>query len=403
MDDFLPIIQSSLKSVQSWVERHEYKGYEPFDGLSSWVRPLTFKNQFLERILMQVVRQSPLNLRPLLGIAHKESTKGRGYMARGYLIHYQSTGDRELLNQAVNCLDWLDRHKARKFMNHSWSNHFDFTSRGGLYTREDPIIVWTSLIGHAYIDAYEILGERRFLDIARSACRWILDLPREETSTGNCLSYYAMKQESIHNANLLGAAILARTYKYTGEKDFLEVARSAMAYSCSRQLLDGSWWYGEQPDRRWIDSFHTGYNLDSVKYYGESTGDWTYLPNLKKGLEFFKEHFFEPSGRPKYYCTRAYPIDIQCAAQAVDTLTFLAHEDSECLPLAMRVARWTIEHMQDGRGHFHYRHYPWGKAKTPMLHWGQATMFKALATLHAQIVPPKVHLDSVKQNTNGLK
>ena len=37
--------------------------------------------------------------------------------------------------------------------------------------------------------------------------------------------------------------------------------------------------------------------------------------------------------------------------------------------------------MQDKRGYFYYRQYPWMKARTPMLHWGQATMFKALARL----------------------
>ena len=34
-------IKRSLAAVQEWVERREYRGYEPFDGLSSWLRPLT--------------------------------------------------------------------------------------------------------------------------------------------------------------------------------------------------------------------------------------------------------------------------------------------------------------------------------------------------------------------------
>jgi len=40
-----------------------------------------------------------------------------------------------------------------------------------------------------------------------------------------------------------------------------------------------------------------------------------------------------------------------------------------------------IDNMQDRRGHFYYRKYPMATAKTPMLHWGQATMYKALSTL----------------------
>ena len=40
-----------------------------------------------------------------------------------------------------------------------------------------------------------------------------------------------------------------------------------------------------------------------------------------------------------------------------------------------------FDNMQDRRGHFYYRKYPMATAKTPMLHWGQATMYKALSTL----------------------
>ncbi len=107
---------------------------------------------------------------------------------------------------------------------------------------------------------------------------------------------------------------------------------------------------------------------------------------MLKGLDFFKAHFFEPSGRPKYYHTRTYPVDSQCAAQAIETLADFSDLDPACLDLSVKVARWTIENMQDAGGHFYYRQYPLGiKAKAPMLHWAQATTFKALAQLHAKL------------------
>lgn len=375
------LIEDSLDRVEQWVESHNYRGYEPFDGLSSWFRPLTFGNLFGERLLLQLVRQSPINLRPIMGVTPKESTKGRGYMASGYLFRYRTTGEKAFLAKAEACLDWLDRHKAGKYKKHSWSNHFDFSSRGGSYSKDDPIIVWTCLIGFAYLEAYELTGERRWLDIADSACGWIMDLPRETTDRGSCLSYLAHFQESIHNSNMLGAAMLARTARHNGNTEYFEVARSAMEYSCSRQLSDGSWWYGEEQKYHWIDNFHTGYNLDSLRVYIESTGDPTWQPNLSAGLRYYKEHFFEADGCPKYYHDRRYPVDAQCAAQSIETLTAFSRDDTDCGELAVRVARWTIENMQARDGHFYYRIYPLMKARTPMLHWSQATMHKALALL----------------------
>jgi rhamnogalacturonyl hydrolase YesR len=180
---------------------------------------------------------------------------------------------------------------------------------------------------------------------------------------------------------MLGAAMLARTAKLSGNRGYSDVARSAMEYSCTRQLVDGAWYYAELNNMHWIDNFHTGYNLDSLKCYLDATGETNYESNLRKGFNYYIEHFFEHNGCPKYYHKRAHPIDIQCAAQAIETLTLLADYDDRALPTASKVADWTINKMQDKSGHFYYRIYPWGVMKTPMLHWGQATMYKALTSL----------------------
>jgi rhamnogalacturonyl hydrolase YesR len=383
-------LRESIARVSQWVEAHGYKGYEPFDGLSSWPRALTFGNLLAERLLMQLIRQSPVNLRPILGVRMQDSTKGRGYMASGYLLLHRVTGQKDYLDKAVACLDWLDQHKAPKFARHSWSNCFDFSSRGGKYTKDDPIIVWTSLIGQAYIEAYELTGEKRWLGIADSACQWIVDLPRERTERGDCLSYLAHVQESIHNSNMLGAALLARTAKHTGNADYLKIARSAMQYSCARQLPGGAWWYGEPAKYHWIDNFHTGYNLDSLKHYIDSTGDQTWAGNLRRGLQFYKDHFFEPDGCPKYYDNRRYPVDSQCAGQSLDTLALFSEADPSCLDLGLKVAHWTIANMQDPDGHFYYRIYPFCKARAPMLHWAQATIFKGMARLLSRLQPSAI-------------
>ncbi|OGW37732.1 MAG: hypothetical protein A2Y97_13450 [Nitrospirae bacterium RBG_13_39_12] len=381
-----PILEKSIQKVEKWVESHNYKGYEPFDGLSSFVRPLTFRNNFVERILQQIVRQSPVNLRPLLGVHPQESTKGRGYMAWGYLTMMKLTGEQEYKEKAINCLDWLIKNKSPKYDNYSWGNHFDFTGRGGTYSKHEPIIVWTALIGQAFLDAYEVLNEKRYLDVVKSICTWIMELPREETGSGTCISYFASRQSSVHNSNMLGAAILARAGEILSDNKYMHVASQAMKYSCSRQLPDGAWYYGEDPKYHWIDNFHTGYNLDSLKCYVESTNDKSYEDNLRRGLEYFMKTFFEESGRPKYYHNRVYPVDSQCASQAIETLSNFSDYDGASLELALKVAKWSIENMQDESGYFYYREYPVGiKAKTPMLHWAQATTYKGLVTLLSKL------------------
>lgn len=379
-------IERSLKMVEKWVEDHNYMAYEPFDGLSSVFRPLTFKNVFLDRLLMQLIRQSPINLRPIMGVRPLPSTKGQGYMAWGYLARYKQTRDEAYKSKALSILEWLDKNKSPKYKDHSWANHFDFASRGGRYYKHDSIVVWTALIGHAYLDAYDLFRLPRHLEIINSIKRWVLALPRTKGTIGFCIAYMPQNNSLIHNASMLGAGFLARAGKLTGDAEALNVAREAMSYHCEKQLPDGSWWYGEEANNRWIDNFHTGYNLDSLKYYIEYSGDESYRKNLTKGFEFYKDNFFEKSGRPKYYHNRIFPVDSQCAGQALETLARFGAEDKKALDLAFKVAEWWIDNMQDKDGHFYYRQYPGNfKAKAPMMHWAQATNYRGLALLLSRL------------------
>lgn len=380
-------LHKSIEKLARWVEDHHYRAYDPGDGQLSPLRRLAFGRFFLKRLLTAAVLRVPFNIRPLIGIPPHTSTKGMGYMAWGYTKLYAQTGDACFANRARFCLDWLIQHRAQKFEQYCWGNHFDFSTRGGTIPAHEPTIVWSSLIAQAFAAAHEVFEDSRYLDVAGSVCEWILTLPREQTNSGVCLSYVAFKQSSIHNSNMLGAALLAKIGALTGKSEYLVLAKEAMLYSCTRQNPDGAWFYGEHPKYHWIDNFHTGYNLDSLKRYREASGDPSFDGQLRSGFEYFKSAFFESGGRPKYYHNNPYPIDIQCAAQAIDTLTFFSDTDPASLELAQQVAGWTIDHMQARDGHFYYRDLGWAVNKTPMLHWGQGTMFKALAHLLSKTEP----------------
>ncbi|MDY0045713.1 MAG: hypothetical protein RBS82_13765, partial [Syntrophales bacterium] len=152
-------LTDSIRKLQKWIEDHDYKGYEPFDGLLSYLRPLTFGNRFFEQVLQQSIRQSPFELRGILGVNPQHSTKGMGYIARGYLNLYEHTKKPEYKNKTEYCLRWLMENKTKKYEEYSWGNHFDYASRGGKIAMFEPTIVWVSLIGHAFLDAYEILKD----------------------------------------------------------------------------------------------------------------------------------------------------------------------------------------------------------------------------------------------------
>jgi len=379
------MVYESISKLSRWLEENDYRGYDTFDGLNArLIRPLTFETKLLRTVLQQAVRRLPVNLRPVLGISKEYSSKGMGFLARGFIRLHQTTGERVWRDKAEFCLQWLIENRLQGYSGACWGNHFDYQSRAFYLPKGVPTVVWTALIGHSFLDAYDHFQSEQYLQVAVSACEHIVrDLGTLREGDGICISYIPIKDTQVHNANTLGASLLARTYSHTGNQSYRDLAQKAMRYTAQHQRPDSSWYYAEKADSHWIDNFHTAYVLDCFKHYEQSTGDNRFNQNLRAGYEYWKKTFFLSDGTPRYYDYKTMPLDIQCSSQAIDTLVFFHDRDPDSLHLAVKVAQWTIANMQDRTGYFYYRRdSPRLVNKTPTLHWGQATMLCALAGLY---------------------
>ncbi len=373
----------ALMRLEGWIQRAHWMAYDPFDGLSSPYASLFAGNHpLLRRIWQRAVRGFPINLRPMLGIKPAMSSKAMGFFAQGYLRLYQTHGDAVFLKKMTFCLEWLMEHRAAGSVGISWGNHFDYQSRGGSIRMGTPTIVWTGLIGHAFLDAYEALGDSRYLAVARSVCDFILDeLGWIEFEEGVLLRYYPNAEILVHNSSMIGASVLARVGALSANPSYRELAERAVRFTVHHQTSRGAWYYGVGPQWAWIDSFHTAYVLEALDVFRRYTGSNAYDTSLSKGYAFFVETFFRPDGTPRYYSHKTSTIDIQCASQSIQTLVNLRALHPDSIATAEAVTNWTIRNMQDETGFFYYRKYPLVTNRTPTLHWGQATMFSALALL----------------------
>ena len=389
-----PALHDSLLKLEQWMVASDYSAYDTFDGLSSPLAPVfTLNHPFLRRVWQQGVRRFPINLRPLLGIKPVTGSKAMGFFAQGYLRLFQITGQPEYREKMRHCLDWLVAHRCPEFQGNAWGNHFDYEARGGRIPRGTPTVVWTSLIGHAFLDAYDVFAEPKDLEVAQGVADFILnELGWTDTGRDICLNYTpdnggkpVKGEHGIHNSNVLGAGFLARLHSHCPNPGALVHAEKAVAFTVRDQLPNGAWYYGNHPRWHWVDSFHTGYNLEAIHHYIHGSGDAQFQTALEKGYRFFLNTFFGEDGTPRYYDRKTRPLDIQCASQGIQTLVNLRTLDERSIPTALKVARWTIANMQDPGGYFYYRKYPLITNTTPTLHWGQATMFAALALLLSRL------------------
>jgi len=99
----------------------------------------------------------------------------------------------------------------------------------------------------------------------------------------------------------------------------------------------------------------------------------------KELITLFLKAFWLEDGCPKYYHNALYPIDIHCCAQGITTCLKLAQYSEQSLPMAEKIASWTIENMQSEEGYFYYQKTRCYTNRIAYIRWSQAWMFYALS------------------------
>lgn len=387
--------ERALEAVNGLHEnavRSGYRGWEFDDVLAGRIpRALAGNSLLRQRVAIQVGERVPLNIRPLLRVPKLDSAKARGFFARGYLRLYAWSSDRRWLDAAVDCLDWLLEHPSAGYAGLAWGNEFDFASRAGFFPRHLPTVVWSAHIGETMALAASIMQDGRYAEAVQRVAHFIAtDLGMSEDERGVVFNYSPGVPARIHNSNLLGAALLARAAYGVHAPQWRDLAVRSYRWSLSHLQPDGSWLYGVGARYRWCDSFHTAYVIESLLSGHELLGEVVPWSVIERSVAYWTGRFFGADGKPRYYDNQTYPLDIQCAAQAIETLSRLSARFPECAALATRVVMWTLDHMRKPNGAFRYQIIrPGVRNELESIHWGQSTMLSALGTYLETVGSPR--------------
>lgn len=378
----------------AWCEAEDFAGYDPFDGLNSRVFQASPLKYFTvpRLVWLQMVKRSGRNLRPLLKIEKGVNPKGIALFALAELSRFRATGNekhaensKQLLKRLLSLKIEIESPKSKSQNRTAFGYNFDWQSRAFFAPLGTPTIVPTAFAAQAFSEAYELFGDKNYLETAQEICRFITkDLNRSfESEDEICFSYTPLDKSVIFNASLLAGECFASVGKLTGNDEYLELAAKTARFVICRQRADGAWEYGSKQRHAWVDNFHTAYILlslfrleNSIAGLNNETGQ-----AIKKGLNYWLESFFLPDGTPKYYDKQTFPIDIHSASAAIIALCELKDLDERCLPLAEKVANWTIENMRDAQGFFYYQKRQNETVKTSFIRWSQAWTAFAISRL----------------------
>lgn len=397
-DDYIKKLTDTLVALRRYCADNDYKGWDPYDGLNSRIFraiPLIRRSAIIRLCWIQLFKRSPLNLRRILLVPKQHNAKGVALALQAHCEIYHTLeiepslakllGDKASIKEEIARIAKLLITLATPgFSGPAWGYNFPWQCRREfLFPAGQPTVVATNFAVWALLDAYDIIGDKALLDTACAAARFVTnDLRRTPHAGGIILSYSTMPgNDTIYNASLLGSRILTRIYTYTGEKALLELAQQSLKACAAEQRSDGSWTYGLKPVTGWIDSFHSGYNLDAYADYERLTGDHTYDSVLERGLKYYTSTFFNAEdGTPSYYHNKRYPIDIHCPGQLPITLDS-TNRYEQYRSLAHKVFDWTIENMRQKDGTFIYQKKPGISSRIPYMRWSLTFELRSLAVM----------------------
>ena len=376
-------IENTLLKLLAFCRARNWSGYDPYDALNSRIfQKIPVLDSRLPRIVLtQTLKRSPINVRRLLLVPETQNPKGLALILSG-LLNLRD----DLLPDRGHLCDYMVKRlvqlRSPGVTYWCWGYSFPWQTRQNIVPAGAPNLVCTTFVANSLLDFYEQAGNQELLNKAISAAEYILNELYWENGSEAGFSYPLRSLHvQVYNANFLAAALLCRIYRHTGLRTFRDPALKATRYSVRRQNADGSWYYGAAPFQMWIDNFHTGFNLSALLTIAKELETEEFEPSIRRGFDFYREHFFRNDGAPRYFHDRTYPIDAHSAAQSILTLLEFHDFDKTCFEQAISVLCWTMQHLWDDRGFFYYRVHRFGTIRMPYMRWSEAWMFLALSAL----------------------
>jgi len=384
------MIQQSIDKLISYMSENEFKGYDPYDTLNSWI-PFRKIHRVLPAYSIQAGKYNPINIRPLLGIANGLNPKGMGLLLKSFCMLYEQEEKKEYLEKAKLIFNWLKTNPSHGNSGVSWGYNFDWATPGDYLPAYTPSVVVTSFVVNGMWEYYQVTQDPEAVSLITRAADWIrAEIPISQFPEGVSYAYTVQSKGACYNASLLAAEVLVKADKLGGTQKYTKSINNAIDFILSKQRLDGEWWYSYDPEsgneRKQID-FHQGFILMSLKSLNEL------LPQprtdvsraLVKGLEYYRENQFFDNGQSLWRIPKKWPVDIHNQSQGIITLSGLCCETDQHLKFAHKIAEWTIQNMQDPKGYFYYRKFSWYINKIPYMRWSQAWMLLALVTLKGKL------------------
>jgi hypothetical protein len=383
-------VMTPLASLLDYLRGRNYEGHDLFDGLNSRLFRATplYRSKLFRLALIQFCKRSPLNPRSLLLVPPGFNPKGGALFLMGQLNLQKHTGNEVHAKEASILFQRLRRAALERKKGLGWGYNFDWQARAFFVPQGTPNLVTSVYVGRALLAYHARFNDREALRLALGVTDFILaEMIKFENQRYVCYNYIPGNDAEVHNANLLGAAHLARTLEYLPEAkqaDVREKILKSVRFSVSDIQENGSWPYGTHSFHRWVDNFHTAFNIECLMDIRDALKTDEFLPAVERVTVYYLSCLFTAEGIPKYFNTKLYPLDVHVLAEAIVLMkrlrgTHISFNPTRRAQIEQGLAG-LLRPFQDKAGFFYHQQLSASRwNRIPYIRWGQAWMFYALS------------------------
>ncbi|MBI2259586.1 MAG: hypothetical protein HYU67_11920 [Flavobacteriia bacterium] len=370
-------IKKCLDSVRFYLEKNDFKGYDPYDGLESPLfKIFPFKNWRNFRFLFQqFIKRFPINLRSLLGIKKTLNPVTLALSLEGYLNLQEANKEENYQDKIQFIVKKLINLSSSNFSGYCWAYPFDWQARYAYIPSKQPNIVATGIVSNALFQYWQKTKDKSVEEVLISVKNFVLkDLNQSFEKDGLCFSYSPFDQQKVLNASMKATRILAQIYYISKDSTLLPIIQNSVHYVLSKQEANGAFPYSN--NRSKVDSYHSAYVIDCLTHINKIITDKKLEKAIELAYGYYKSTFFNENGEAYFYNNIKFPLDCTSVGQALKTLT--EHNDSQ---LAKKVAENTVKQMQKKDGSFRFRKYAFYTQNTSFPRWSESWMFSGLSYL----------------------
>ncbi len=385
------LTEESLIKLRNYIEKENYSGYDLYDGLNITNNTFVINNYYLNTFITQFFKLNPINTRKFLAMKKTMMPKAIGIFLNAYTNLLSIHSDDEFVKARIDKLvDFLNGSSVKGYSGNCWNFGFNYK-----FMFDKPTVVITSIIAKGLFNYFQLTKDKQTKDMLIGVKEFIIkDLIISKQNEGICFSYTPIKEELCFNASMLAAETLSRIYYIEKDQELLSYIKKSVEFVLAHQKDDGRWNYSKNlntgVEREQVD-FHQGYVLESLDEIRRLTD--LKIPGLedsiRKGAEFYRREQFFENGRSKWRLPKIWPVDIHNQAQGIITFSKLSYLNPEYSDFAKKIAKWTIDNMQDKKGYFYFRKGRFITNKISYMRWSNAWMFLALTEI---LILPKKQL-----------